>query len=583
MFHFKLKRSYRVSSRKIKFAAFALLFALMGMVLLIFFAPDVSHSTSFSNVEAAGGATYFVSKNGNNSSGLSWATAWNELDQINWSKIQPGDTIFIDGGASGMTYNTLLTVGQSGTAAAPITIARSSAAGHNGAVSFFGGRSIPLPYCGQPSYNNQTQGVLDTGIDLGDNAYVTIDGGSWHGISVFGYDGSGVTFGADSHNDTMRNLYVYDDGSPSQESNGTWIPEGPHLIDLHGSNHIFQYMDLDDGGEDAFQPTNINDITIQFSWLHDSRSNPNDPGSSFNQCDHNDGMQLWTGDTVSNLTFDQDVLGPTKENGLILGNGLITVNNVTVTNTLIIDADANNIWGDTANGWKLDHITSFAQNQNVILEGSDNSITNSLFYGGLMSEHGSLVSDSNNCQWQTTGDTLNGHTANPQFASNLAAFPQGISTDLRQSPTAATLQSLSFAPAASSACAGTGASITSVNSFLQIVGAPELPPPSGAIPTPKPKPTPKPLPTQNPVSVATTGPVTIVAAPRVAHTVSSQHPSQKPTGPQDLPLWIALGLALLACIALSLYLFLRRNQKLFKHKIAPVPEQPVSEKEPETV
>src|SRR5437762_261198 len=40
---------------------------------------------------------YHISKNDNNGDGLSWATAWNELDQINWSVIQPGDTILRTG------------------------------------------------------------------------------------------------------------------------------------------------------------------------------------------------------------------------------------------------------------------------------------------------------------------------------------------------------------------------------------------------------------------------------------------------------------------------------------------------------
>src|SRR5690242_16414397 len=104
------------------------------------------------NAKANTGATYYVSKNGNNANGLSWSTAWNELDQINWSKIQPGSTIILDGGISNMIYTTTLTVEKSGVAGSPITIERSTEPGHNGTVALFGGRSTPLPYCGQPTY-----------------------------------------------------------------------------------------------------------------------------------------------------------------------------------------------------------------------------------------------------------------------------------------------------------------------------------------------------------------------------------------------------------------------------------------------
>src|SRR6266700_6872250 len=55
---------------------------------------------------------YYISKNGNNGDGLSWATAWNELDKINWSVIEPGDTILIDGGSLQMVYTTTLKIGK---------------------------------------------------------------------------------------------------------------------------------------------------------------------------------------------------------------------------------------------------------------------------------------------------------------------------------------------------------------------------------------------------------------------------------------------------------------------------------------
>jgi hypothetical protein len=77
--------------------------------------------------------TFYVSRNGNNADGLSWATAWNELSRINWGAVAPGDTILVDGGAvacpalgpgynCGMVYNSTLSVNKSGTSGAPITI-----------------------------------------------------------------------------------------------------------------------------------------------------------------------------------------------------------------------------------------------------------------------------------------------------------------------------------------------------------------------------------------------------------------------------------------------------------------------------
>ena len=53
----------------------------------------------------ASAADYYVSRSGSNSGGTSWATAWSNLDQISWNVLSPGDTVYIDGGSSGLQYS----------------------------------------------------------------------------------------------------------------------------------------------------------------------------------------------------------------------------------------------------------------------------------------------------------------------------------------------------------------------------------------------------------------------------------------------------------------------------------------------
>jgi hypothetical protein len=113
------------------------------------------------------GAVFYVSRDGTNSDGRSWATAWNELDRINWAIIQPGDTILIDGGDPWMFYFTTLTIGKSGVPGAPITIRMAQENGRNGRVLVYGGRPTTLPYCGQANYTEPTTGVRDIGIQVG--------------------------------------------------------------------------------------------------------------------------------------------------------------------------------------------------------------------------------------------------------------------------------------------------------------------------------------------------------------------------------------------------------------------------------
>jgi hypothetical protein len=556
-----IKASLRLYKRGGFFSRFILTSVLIIACCSYVLLDTLSH-LPMSHAKASGGTTYYVSKNGNNGNGLSWSTAWNELNQINWSTIRPGDTVVLDGGTSNMTYRTTLTIGKSGLSGNPITIKRAIDPGHNGSVTLFGGRSTLLPYCGQGSYSFQTQGVLTQAINIGDNAYITIDGNGWHGINVYGYNGSGVVFGSNSHDDVIRSMQLFDNGTASQQSNG-WSPSGPFLINLHGVNHVFQFMDMHDGGEDAFQPTNISNITVQLSWLHDSRSNPAYPGTAFNQCEHNDGMQIWTGNPVSNLTFDQDVIGPEKENGLILGNGLVSVTRVKITNTLFIDAGANDIWGSPASNWTIDHITSFAENQNLIIDGSGHSVTNSVFYGGLMSLHGSVSNQANNCQWETTGNTLSGQTVDPQFSSNLSSFPLGLSTDTRVSPAINTLANLDFTLQPTSPCQGLGSSITSINRFLQVVGGSAL---QGATPQGTSS-TASRNATQNPVAVTTTGAGSATGTPISKEPQKSGNPLAllKPNR-QTTILWAVLGcLAFLGILMASIVFYKRKSFKVF-HK-----------------
>ncbi len=54
------------------------------------------------------------------SAGTTWSNAWGEMDQINWSCVQPGDTVWLAGG----TYGHGFAAGASGTASKRIYIAR---------------------------------------------------------------------------------------------------------------------------------------------------------------------------------------------------------------------------------------------------------------------------------------------------------------------------------------------------------------------------------------------------------------------------------------------------------------------------
>lgn len=423
------------------------------------------------------GKTYYVSKDGNNSNGRSWATAWNELDAINWSVIQPGDTILLDGGSGQMVYTTTLTIGKSGTPDAPITIRRATEAGRNGRVVIFGGRSIPLPYCGQPTYTNQTAGVVLIGIEFGASAWVVVDGMSWDGISIYGHNTAGVDFSSSSDHDTLRNLEIYDNGHAYQQSDGTWQPNTRgDGVNLFGSNLTFEQMNIHDNGDDALEGGDIHNITILHSWLHETREVPTQPGLPFDQCVHQDGIQVWGGGVESGVLIEDSVLGPGLKEGTIIGqtpggaNQGAIVNNVTIRNSLFLNKVIN-VMGYSylkESNWTLDHdtIISPANAIAIWVEGTGHVVTNSIFYEGQIILPDGLAASSGNCQWNTNHDTaaLAGITADPEFVTNAASF--GDSTPLAQ------IASGNYALQPGSPCTGKGSSITSVARLIASANQP---------------------------------------------------------------------------------------------------------------
>jgi hypothetical protein len=462
---------------------FSVIFALL---LRVFLLQQQARNTGQHTTQAAGHTsvvghitptasarvkTYYVSKNGSNSDGRSWLTAWNELNQINWSIIQPGDVIFLDGGSTNMVYTTTLTIGKSGTQVAPITIERTTEAGRNGKVVIFGGRSIPLPYCGQSTYTNQTAGVNQYGIEFGANSWVTVDGMSWGGIKVYGHFDAGVDFTSHASNDTVRNAEVYDNGHAYHLSDGTWQPNTRgDGVNLFGSNLTFEQMDLHDNGDDALEGGDIHNITIRHSWLHETREDPTQRGLPFNQCVHQDGIQIWGGGVQSGIVIEDSIFGPGLKEGTIIGQTPIPggdgaiVNDVTIRNTVFLNKVINVMGYSNVKekNWTLDHVTVFSPNNAIAiwLEGSGHVVTNSIFYEGQFVLPDGLATSSGNCQWHTNHNTgaIIGQTADPKFVIDVSTFD--ASTPLAQ------IANANYALQAGSPCAGKGSSITSVAQLI---------------------------------------------------------------------------------------------------------------------
>ncbi|MDX6206110.1 MAG: hypothetical protein QOF39_2167, partial [Frankiales bacterium] len=269
-----------------------------------------SPSPSATTTAPASGHTWYVSKTGNNADGRTWATAWNELANIQWSLVQPGDRVVIDGGSTacpsnydfanhatnrpgltcGMEYTTALTVRKSGTSSAPISIQLAQDAGRNGTVVIFGGRSTMLPYCDQTSYAASGT-AKPNGVSIPGYSNIVIDGRHRSGIMLYGaQDGVDLSSDATSYV-TLRNMEIFDNGIFSTWSYGYKTDnEG---ISLVGHNITIDRDLIHDNGQDEIQDrytgtlnnnshAAMHDITITNSWLYDHRANPLFPGYGFN-------------------------------------------------------------------------------------------------------------------------------------------------------------------------------------------------------------------------------------------------------------------------------------------------------------
>lgn len=286
----------------------------------------------FTGEEPVENDQYYVSLLGNNSDGLSESTAWNELDQIDWTAINAGDTITLIGPA---IFTTTLEPEASGTAVDPIRIRT------NGEKIYIRGSrgTALLPEAGATGHAAET--ATEHGI-WGEESYIDIDGGDWHGITIEGWKGHGIYLRKESSHWSIQNVEIRNCGYI--ENKTTWTgggitysgasaayPNGAGLR-LGGSNHRFEQFISHDNGQDAVQSengddNNLGNITFYKCWLYNFRKHTIANGrpiggansESFNYASHADGIQIYSGGNVNGLTFENCIVGPGGTNGMILG------------------------------------------------------------------------------------------------------------------------------------------------------------------------------------------------------------------------------------------------------------------------
>ncbi|MBI5534018.1 MAG: hypothetical protein HY898_14955 [Deltaproteobacteria bacterium] len=426
---------------------------------------------------------FYVSKNGSNADGLSWATAWNEMDQIQWAKVSPGDVILIDGGDSEMVYTTPMKVGADGSQGSPITVRLASDAGRNGKAVIFGGMT-ELPYDDQPTYTGAMP-TFDSGIDVGAHAWIVIDGSKWEGITIHGTGHDGIMLGAhtsdltqEATNIVLRNIKIYDIGTPEQITDqtiqdnsykdltvGHWHAKanatGIFFSYQPGASHVtLERLIIANTSDEGIGEGPCRDLVIRQCWLDNGRLGAD--GKIFNYHNHPDGIQQynWGGDQGPWLIEDT-IIGPRFMQGLFPGVDSSHVNDVVVRNVLLLENVSSNTLLNAGSNWTFDHVTSFMSGKydeygswnNFQLYGNTGmTFTDSIFVGkGLRAS--SPVSFTGNVYWKTDNSGLAGF--DPSL--NIEADPQFVNAD-----------ALDLALASGSPATGKGSRVTSVTRLYEL-------------------------------------------------------------------------------------------------------------------
>lgn len=397
---------------------------------LLFATPILAQTNNNDEVAQPSGDVYYISRSGSNDDGRTWESAWNELSQVDWTVINPGDVVYIDGGVTEMVYKTSLQIGASGEPDNPIRILASTEPGHAGQIIFFGGREAFLPYCGEQNYDNSIQETLIVNaIRSNDHSYIEIDGMRWRGIVVHGYRRAAIRLDRGSQNVTVRHFEIYNNGSARLDEKWEgWVSDYPG-VRLGGANMLFQRVIIHDNGQDAiqslWQDNNLSNFRLEQSWLYNGRRHPT-VDESANYCTHSDGLHIYDGGLVSGVTITETIVGPGFTNNLILGQTLTSggsqadVQDVYLQDVVLTKAADNNINGYSnteSHNWVFDRVTVHCPNTKthcIRVRYSDHAVTNSIFVGAKISFFEGLDRYENNCIWNTEGFAL-GEQADVQF------------------------------------------------------------------------------------------------------------------------------------------------------------------------
>ncbi len=259
------------------------------------------------------GANYYVHHGATGSNnGTSWNDAWNEMNQINYSTLACGDTVWLAGG----NYTTVLKANKTCAAGSVLTFKR-----------VLSTDSTATAAAGWSSSYDST--VVLPGMNIpGPASYITFDGRISYGIQILipGSSGDGIDGGQGTGSGTSQaidhitwtNVEIY---GPACVTSGSCTGSGvvgvnimPYCQSANRTNLLFDHMSIHRTGE-AIRGCGWSNNVIQYSLIYET---------------NNDGQQhediQYSNPPYQNVTWRYNKIFMSPNDGIFFEGGTGAVN-----------------------------------------------------------------------------------------------------------------------------------------------------------------------------------------------------------------------------------------------------------------
>lgn len=410
-------------------------------------------STGIALNAAASAKNLYISPSGSGTDGSSWSSAWQDPAKIDWSKVQAGDQIILDGGTSGITYVTEFTV-----PASNVVIRQATDKEHSGQVTLKG--------------INPTRNLNSIGINvLGSNVHIVAARRS--GIVLKNYPALAVSL--KTNGNSLRNVEI--NGITGFQPYGTGKIGG---VAFGGFNNQFINCDFRDCVYGAVEKTvaGARNLTV------------------FNNCTFGSNRYGYWGEDGSCIVGAKTatgapsiiyahhcVFGPFVNYGIDQGN-----NHLLISDSLFLNARIANLnvtsnapasvraFGCTFYQKQITDgnivpkaVGGLTQNTIATSGTADVKVSNSIIYGGVVKVPATQVLNAgNNIQYAVSGNTvaLAAQMTDPNFVDkDTLQAPGTVATFVPQ-----TLTTLNFDPAIGSPASGKGSSFDRVSDSVAAYG-----------------------------------------------------------------------------------------------------------------